>query len=85
MKTEIIEISNPHFQWKMKDGKAEKEILSEKIIVKKVLVTYDDLGKEVNRETYIEPIAPTIPDDLLNSLTDEQLKKIKQRLTYVTI
>src|SRR3990167_9310616 len=80
MKTEVKEISNPHFQWKMKEGKVKKEILSDKIIIKKVLITYDGSGKETNREAYIIPVALVISDDLLNSLTDEQLRKIKQRM-----
>jgi hypothetical protein len=52
MTTEIKEVSNPHFEWQMEEGVAVKKILSEKIITKKVIITYDDEGVEVNREYY---------------------------------
>lgn len=78
METKIIEISNEHFEWDLdEDGKLVKKILSDKIITKLVKVTYDDDGKEVNREAYIEPEELEIDT---SKISDKKLLELKERL-----
>lgn len=75
METKIIEITNDHFEWQTNEkGESEKVILSDKKITKQVKVTYDEKGNEISREAYVpEP-------DFIDTLSEEQLQKLKDRL-----
>lgn len=55
MRTEIITVTNEHFEWRVdENGQPFKFKLSDQIITKQVKVTYDDNGNEITREHYVE-------------------------------
>ena len=79
MRTEIVTVSNEHFEWRTNEkGEPYKFKLSDKIITKQVKVTYDDQGKEINREAYVETPSPALA--AWAQATPEEKKKLADDL-----
>lgn len=81
MRTEIITEQNQHYDWIINEnGKPEKRILSDKIIEKQIIVTYDDEGNEVTRDNYNPSIHASPALLALHNSTPEEIEQIKQIL-----
>ena len=76
MRQEIIEVTNEHFQWVIVDGVAVKEKLSNNLIIKQVVVTYDDNDVEIGRENYV----PETKIDASKIDIDSVIVKLKEQL-----
>lgn len=81
MRTEIITERNQHFDWIINEyGQPEKRILSDKIIEKKIIVTYDDEGNEIARDNYDVNVYKSPALIALHNSTPQEIEQIKQIL-----
>jgi hypothetical protein len=81
MRTEIITERNQHFDWIInQNGQPEKRILSDKIIEKQIIVTYDDDGNEIARDNYNPKVNASAALIALHNSTPEEIEQIKQIL-----
>lgn len=81
MRTEIITERNEHYDWIINEnGKPEKRILSDKIIEKQIIVTYDDEGNEIARDNYNPNVYVSPALIALNNSTPQDIEQIKQIL-----